>query len=78
MFGLALALWMIDIHNVVTEIQITLLDTSTAPLSDVYFSAVQKVLRLASVEDVVYSYLVSDLMYIFLCAVSDHVVDDPW
>ncbi|KAH9895616.1 hypothetical protein C8Q73DRAFT_444097 [Cubamyces lactineus] len=57
MFGLALALWMIDIHNVVTEIQITLLDTSTAPLSDVYFSAVQKVLRLASVEDVVYSYL---------------------
>ncbi|KAI0656060.1 hypothetical protein C8Q70DRAFT_922311 [Cubamyces menziesii] len=57
MFGLALALWMIDIHNVVTEIQITLLDTSTAPLSDVYFSAVQKILRLASVEDVVYSYL---------------------
>ena len=60
MFGLALALWMIDIHNVVTEIQITLLDTSTAPLSDVYFSAVQKILRLASVEDVVYSYLVSN------------------
>ncbi|KAI0323741.1 hypothetical protein GY45DRAFT_533301 [Cubamyces sp. BRFM 1775] len=57
MFGLALALWMIDIHNVITEIQITLLDTSTAPLSDVYFSAVQKILRLASVEDVVYSYL---------------------
>ncbi|KAI0656068.1 hypothetical protein C8Q70DRAFT_389906 [Cubamyces menziesii] len=57
MFGLALALWMIDIHNLVTVIQMTLLSTSAAPLSDVYNSAVRKTLRLASVEDVVYSYM---------------------
>ncbi|KAI0324669.1 hypothetical protein GY45DRAFT_1375361 [Cubamyces sp. BRFM 1775] len=57
MFGLALALWIIDIHNLVTIIQMTLLSTSTAPLSDVYSRAVRKTLRLASVEDVVYSYM---------------------
>ncbi|KAH9895608.1 hypothetical protein C8Q73DRAFT_644628 [Cubamyces lactineus] len=57
MFGLALVLWMIDIHNLVTVIKMTLLSTSMAPLSDVYDGAVRKTLRLASVEDVVYSYM---------------------
>ena len=58
MYGLALALWMIDIHNVITEIQMTLLSTSTDSLDDIYFAAVSKVLRLLSVEDVLYAYMV--------------------
>ncbi|KAI0323939.1 hypothetical protein GY45DRAFT_498714 [Cubamyces sp. BRFM 1775] len=57
MFGLDLALWMIDIRNVVIAIQMTLLSTSAAPLSDIWFVAEKEILRLASVEDVVYSYL---------------------
>ncbi|KAI0754316.1 hypothetical protein C8Q80DRAFT_361161 [Daedaleopsis nitida] len=60
MFGLALSLWMIDIHNIVAEVQMTLLQEPIAEsesLSDVYFSAVKAVLRLASVEDVLYSYM---------------------
>lgn len=58
MYGLALALWMIDIHNVITEIQMTLLSTSTDSLDDIYFAAVSRILRLASVEDVLYAYMV--------------------
>ncbi|KAJ3002964.1 hypothetical protein NUW54_g5561 [Trametes sanguinea] len=57
MFCLALSLWMIDIHNVVLEVQATLLSDSRAPISDVYDLAIRQVLRLASVEDVLYAYM---------------------
>ncbi|RDX48515.1 hypothetical protein OH76DRAFT_1483874 [Lentinus brumalis] len=57
MFGLALSLWMIDIHNVVIEIQLTLLSTTADSLDDAYGVAVSQVLRLASVEDVLYAYM---------------------
>ncbi|KAI0754317.1 hypothetical protein C8Q80DRAFT_361207 [Daedaleopsis nitida] len=60
MFGLALALWIIDIHNVVAEVQMTLLKEPIGQpesLSDVYSAAVTAVLRLASVEDILYSYM---------------------
>lgn len=50
---------MIDIHNVVSEVENTLLSSSnTTLLSDLYDTASDKVLRLAAVEDVLYAYLV--------------------
>ncbi len=58
MFGMALSLWMIDIHNVIIEIQLTLLSTTADSLDDAYGVAVSQVLRLASVEDVLYAYMV--------------------
>lgn len=60
MYGLALSLWMIDIHNVITEIQTTLLTptASTDSLANAYSDAVSKILRLSSVEDVLYAYMV--------------------
>lgn len=58
MFGLAVSLWIIDLHNVIVEIQRTLLSDSTDSLQDIYSSALNEVLRLASVEDVLYSYMV--------------------
>lgn len=75
MFGFALVLWMIDIHNLVTVIKMTLLSTSMAPLSDVYDGAVRKTLRLASVEDVVYSYMVSNRFHV--SHQSEQPLDDP-
>ncbi|EPT05928.1 hypothetical protein FOMPIDRAFT_1026808 [Fomitopsis schrenkii] len=60
MYGLALSLWMIDIHNVVTEIQTTLLSpvaASTGSLANAYSIAMSKILRLSSVEDVLYAYM---------------------
>ncbi|KAI9060793.1 hypothetical protein FKP32DRAFT_1016645 [Trametes sanguinea] len=57
MFCLALSLWMIDIHNVILEVQMTLLSNSAAPMSDIYASAIRQVLRLAAVEDVLYAYM---------------------
>ncbi len=59
MFGLALSLWLIDIHNVIAEVQMTLLSTSKDPLEDRYVAAVSEILRLASVEDILYAYMVS-------------------
>ena len=63
MYGLALSLWMIDIHNVVTEIQTTLLApvASTGSLANAYSDAVSQILRLSSVEDVLYAYMVGRL-----------------
>ena len=58
MYIMALALWMIDIHNLITEVQMTLLSTSDDSLSDDYSAALSSILRLSSVEDVVYAYMV--------------------
>ena len=58
MFGLALSLWIIDIHNVVVEVQMMLLSNFAYPLEDVYSATVQRVLHLASVENVLYAYMV--------------------
>ncbi|KAI0764632.1 hypothetical protein C8Q74DRAFT_987175 [Fomes fomentarius] len=57
MFGLALSLWMIDIHNVIAEVQMTLLSTSKDPLEERYVAAMSDILRLASVEDILYAYM---------------------
>lgn len=57
MFVLAIALWIIDVHNLVTEVKMTLLSTSGDALSDDYAAAVSSILRLASVEDTLYSYM---------------------
>ncbi|KAH9932931.1 uncharacterized protein B0H18DRAFT_984702 [Fomitopsis serialis] len=57
MYGLDLSLWMIDVHNVVAEIQGTLLSTSTAPLDGIYATVISKILRLSSIEDVIYAYM---------------------
>ncbi|KAI0668144.1 hypothetical protein C8Q78DRAFT_277617 [Trametes maxima] len=57
MFGMALSLWMIDIHNVVSELEVTLLSTSADSLEDRYSAATSQVLFLASVEDIMYAYM---------------------
>jgi hypothetical protein len=60
MFILALALWIIDIHNVVTELNMTILSSSIDSLDDRYSAAVTNILRLASIEDLLYSYMVGN------------------
>ncbi|KAI0643441.1 hypothetical protein C8Q79DRAFT_1012720 [Trametes meyenii] len=57
MYGGALALWMIDIHTVILEIQKTLLSTPTDALEDSYSEASVESARLAMVEDILYAYL---------------------
>ena len=58
MYGLALALWMIDIHNVITEMQVMDQLSSGDSLEDIYSAAISKILRLLSIEDVLYAYMV--------------------
>ncbi|KAI0668138.1 hypothetical protein C8Q78DRAFT_277316 [Trametes maxima] len=65
MYGTALALWMIDIHTVVLEIQKTLLSTPTDTLEEGYSKASVKSAGLAMVEDILYAYL---------CNVGDAIV----
>ncbi|KAI0354545.1 hypothetical protein OH77DRAFT_1521795 [Trametes cingulata] len=57
MYALALALWMVDIHNIILEVQMTLLSKSAEPLEDLYDAAISRVLQLAAVEDVLYAYM---------------------
>ncbi|KAI0691360.1 hypothetical protein C8T65DRAFT_745483 [Cerioporus squamosus] len=57
MFGLALALWMIDIHMVVSEVQMTLLSDSTDSLASLYAAAKSHNLRFAAVENILYAYM---------------------
>ena len=58
MYGLALSLWMIDIHNVIIEVQGTLLSTASDSLDDLYNIALGRVVQLSSVEDVLYAFMV--------------------
>ena len=58
MYCLALTLWMMDIHNVITEMQVMVQFRSGAMLRDLYSTAISKRLRLLSVEDVLYAYMV--------------------
>lgn len=58
MYCLALSLWMIDIHNVITEMSMTLLSASSNSLADAYLAASSKILRLLSIEDLLYAYMV--------------------
>lgn len=83
MYGLALSLWMIDIHNVVTEIQTTLLApvASTGSLANAYSDAVSQILRLSSVEDVLYAYMVGRLYAcnnLFSAASMTYGADQHW
>lgn len=59
MFGMALSLWMIDIHDVILEVQLTLLQVSKSmdPLDVIYAAAKAELSRLAYVEDILYAYL---------------------
>lgn len=63
MFGLALSLWIIDLHMVIVEVQNTLLSASIGPLEDLYPLALSKVQAMAAVEDVLYAYMVSPPIY---------------
>lgn len=58
MYILALSLWIIDVRNIIAEINLTLLSTSTDSLDDIYSVAVSDVLRLTSYETFLYAYLV--------------------
>lgn len=58
MYILALSLWLIDVRNIIAEINLTLLSTSSGSLDDTYSVAVSDVLRLASYETFLYAYLV--------------------
>lgn len=58
MFILDVALWIIDVRNLITEVRMTLLSTPTNTLSDNYDAALSNMLRLVSVEDIVYAYMV--------------------
>lgn len=58
MYILAMTLWIIDVHNVLTEVRLTLLPKSDDPLGARYSSAQSSIVRLAAVEDVLYNYMV--------------------
>lgn len=58
MYILALALWLIDVRNVVAELNLTLLSTSTDTLDDIYFAALSDILQLASYQTFLYAYMV--------------------
>lgn len=57
MYCFALSLWMIDIHNIITEMSIMLHLSSANTLSELYSVATSKILRLSSIEDVLYAYM---------------------
>ena len=61
MFGLALSLWMIDIHQVILVVQEMILSDHTNSLQDVYMAMKSKILRFALVEDALYAYMVFHL-----------------
>ena len=65
MFGLAFALWIIDIHMVVSEVQITFLSNSTEPLAALYSAARSHNVRFSAVENILYAYMVC-LLDLFL------------
>ncbi|RPD52997.1 hypothetical protein L227DRAFT_423210 [Lentinus tigrinus ALCF2SS1-6] len=57
MLGLALALWIIDMHMIIVEVQSTVLSDTPGPLDDAYSAALSKVLAMAAIEDVLYAYM---------------------
>ena len=59
MFLLAVASWSIDIHNAITEVRIPLLSYPADAWVDRYSAARNDILRWVSIEDVLYSYMVS-------------------
>ena len=58
MFVLRTALWVIDIRNVVVELQITLLSDSDDSLETKYDASTAAIVKLASVEPLLYAYMV--------------------
>lgn len=61
---MAFSLWIIDVRNVIAEVRLTLLSNSNDTLDNLYTAALLDILRLSSVEDVLYAYMV--------CAFSSH------
>ncbi|KAI0643437.1 hypothetical protein C8Q79DRAFT_1012717 [Trametes meyenii] len=57
MFGMALALWMIDIHDVISEMDATLRPGPSATLADAYSAHSAHSHIFAAVEDILYAYL---------------------
>lgn len=59
LYIMRLTLWIIDIHNVVTELDITLLSSRSPESLDERYARMSKMqLRLGLVEDVLYAYMV--------------------
>ena len=58
MFILAIAQWLIDIHLLVAEVEMARLSTSNDSLSNDYAAALSSTLRLMSVKDILYYYMV--------------------
>ena len=63
LYILAISLWIIDVRNVITEVRLTLLSNSGDSLDDLYGVALTSVLRLVSVQDVLYAFMVSGPSY---------------
>lgn len=58
MYLMDLSLWMIDVRNIVTDLRLTFITSSSESLADRYAEAQDTILRLEIVEDVLYSYMV--------------------
>jgi hypothetical protein len=61
LYILDMCLWIIDVRNVVTELDITLISNSTESLDTKNSRSGQSQLRLALVEDVLYAYMVFNI-----------------
>lgn len=58
LYTLAVSLWMIDVHNIITEVNTTLLSSSTNTLDNKYTVAITNILRLDSIEDILHAFMV--------------------
>lgn len=63
LFVMDIALWIIDIHDAVTELDITLISISSESLSERYQRSQQATGRFALVEDTLYAYMVGCLTF---------------
>lgn len=71
LYILAVSLWIIDVRNVITEVRLTLLSNFDDSLEDLYGVALTSVLRLVSVQDVLYAFMVSTPYYILFLSSLD-------
>jgi cell division protein FtsL len=61
LYILDMCLWIIDVRNVVTELDFTLISNSTDSLDTKHSRSGKSQLRLALVEDVLYAYMVCNI-----------------
>lgn len=65
MWSLNFSLWAIDVRNLIVELRITLIANSDDSLKVRYGKSFAKQLPLYLVEDVLFSYMVRRLLYLF-------------